>query len=124
MTCDDNGTYTLTFTANDGVNPPVSASETLTVLNVDPTPTLTLSPGPHAVGSTVTADVSIVDPGTLDTEDVLDRLGRRHAERRVRRRRGVTAARRIRTRRAGSYTVTATVADKDGGTGTDSKTPS
>ena len=44
VTCDDNGTYTLAFTANDGVNPPVIGSETLTVNNVDPTPTITLSP--------------------------------------------------------------------------------
>jgi hypothetical protein len=69
VTCFDNGTYTLLFVANDGVNPPVHGSETLTVNNVAPTATLTLSPaGPYPLGSSVTADVSIVDPGTLDTE--------------------------------------------------------
>jgi PKD domain-containing protein len=119
VTCYDNGTFTLTFQADDGVNPPVSANETLTVLNVPPTPTLTLSPGPYPLGSTVTANVSITDPGTLDTEmcsidwgdgtsDVVPAPGRTCTDSHA-----YTSA--------GAYTVTATAVDKDGGSGTDSK---
>ncbi|MGW4486825.1 PKD domain-containing protein [Amycolatopsis sp. NPDC004368] len=37
VVCDDDGTYTVTLTADDGVNPPVSRSATLTLTNVAPT---------------------------------------------------------------------------------------
>lgn len=122
VTCYDNGTYTLLFRATDGINPPVFGSETLTVRNVAPTPTLTLSPGgPYALGSPVTADVSIVDPGTLDTETCSIDWGD-----------GTTSTVFVGTLRectaphtyatAGSFTVTVSVTDKDGGIGTDSKT--
>jgi hypothetical protein len=37
VTCDQHGTYILTLTANDGFNPPVSDSTTVTVRNVPPT---------------------------------------------------------------------------------------
>jgi hypothetical protein len=36
VSCTDDGTYTLTLTANDTVNPPVSANTTLTLTNVAP----------------------------------------------------------------------------------------
>ena len=122
VTCFDNGTYTLLFRASDGINPPVFGSETLTVNNVNPTPTLTLSPGgPYPLGSPVTADATIVDPGTLDTETCSIDWGD-----------GTTNTLFVGTLRecqaphtyaaAGSYTVAVTVTDKDGGTGTDSKT--
>ena len=68
VTCDDNGSYTVTLTASDGVNPPVSATETLTITNVDPVPTLALSPGTIPLHGTVLAHTTIVDPGTNDTQ--------------------------------------------------------
>lgn len=40
VTCTDDGTYTLRLTAADGVNPPVSATATLTVANVAPVVTI------------------------------------------------------------------------------------
>ena len=90
--------------------------------NVNPTATLTLSPPcPYPLGSPVTADVSIVDPGTLDTETCSIDWGD-----------GATDTLFVGTLRectaphtyaaAGSYTVTVTVGDKDGGTGSDSTT--
>jgi trimeric autotransporter adhesin len=62
VTCDDNGTYTLTLTANDGVNPPVTATEHLLVDNVPPSLSLTATIG----GLTVTANGAVSDPGTND----------------------------------------------------------
>jgi len=121
VTCDDNGTYVLTFTADDSVNPPVSARETLTVLNVAPTPTLTLSAGPHAVGSSVTASVSIVDPGTLDTQGCSIDWGDGSPPTALAAT-GLSCSASHVYATAGSFTVTATVVDKDGGTGLDSKT--
>ena len=122
VTCFDNGTYTLLFRASDGINPPVFGSETLTVRNVAPTPTLTLSPpGPYPLGSPVTADVSIVDPGTIDTETCSIDWGNGTTDTLfVGTLRECTAPHTYAT--AGSYTVTVIVTDKDGGTGTDSKT--
>ncbi len=67
VTCDDNGVYTLTLTANDGVNPPVSASETLTVNNVAPQVSAPASPPTVAPGSPVTVSWPFTDPGTNDT---------------------------------------------------------
>ncbi len=121
VTCFDNGTYTLLFRATDGINPPVFGSETLTVNNVAPTPTLTLSPGPYRLGEPVTADVSILDPGTLDTETCSIDWGDGTTDTlSVGALRACTAPHVYAT--AGSFTVTVTVADKDGGTGSDSKT--
>jgi trimeric autotransporter adhesin len=41
VTCTDDGAYTLTLTANDGVNAPVAKSTTLTLTNVAPAVTIT-----------------------------------------------------------------------------------
>jgi hypothetical protein len=64
VTCTDDGDYTLTLTADDHVNAPVSASGTLHVFNVNPTAALTLSPGPHPLAQPVDATVAISDPGS------------------------------------------------------------
>ena len=120
VTCVDNGTYSLTFTADDGVNPPVSGSETLTVLNVPPTPTLTLSAGPHPLGSSVTADVAIVDPGTLDTQGCAFDWGDGTPLTAVAAT-GLSCSAPHTYAAAGTYTVTVTVTDKDGGVGMDTK---
>jgi hypothetical protein len=41
ITCTDDGVYTATLTANDGTNPPVSDSTTVTVSNANPEVTIT-----------------------------------------------------------------------------------
>ena len=122
VTCDDNGTYTLTFTANDGINPPVSGSETLTVQQrrADADADAVAA---RSVSARLARDGGRLDrrPGHARHGDVLDRLGRRHDEHAVRR----DAARLQRAAyvRGGRLVHrAATVTDKDGGTGTDSKT--
>ena len=122
VTCDDNGSYALTFTADDGLNPPVSASETLTVTNVAPTPTLTLAPpGPYPLGSSVSAVVSIVDPGVLDTETCSIDWGDGSLADVVSAGLGRSCSASHTYAAAGAFTVTVTVTDKDGGTGSASQ---
>ena len=125
VTCTDNGTWTLQLTVGDGVNAAVVATGTLTVANVAPVPTLTLSPGPHAVGSSVTASVSFVDPGSLDVADVegcFFEWGDGSPQTIVGALSGPTCSATHAYTSYGPYTVTVTVRDHDGGTGTDSKT--
>ena len=69
VTCDDDGTWTLTLTASDGVNPPVSDSMTLTVTNAAPSVTIT-APGSMAVvqlGATIQLRAVLEDRGAHDT---------------------------------------------------------
>ena len=116
VTCDDNGTYTLTLTVSDGVNPaPVSASETLEVTNVAPVPTLTVSPGTIPLHGTVNAHTTIVDPGTNDTQTCSNAWGDGSLPTP-----GCDDSHVYNT--AGTYTVTTTATDDDGGTGTSTAT--
>ena len=68
--CTDDGTVTLTLTADDGVNPPVAASATLTLANADPTVSIT-SPADGAnveVGASVDLSAALGDPGINDSQ--------------------------------------------------------
>jgi trimeric autotransporter adhesin len=69
VTCTDDGVFTLTLTANDGVNPPVSQSTTLTLTNVAPAVTIS-APANGALfpaGTPVTFTAPFTDIGTNDT---------------------------------------------------------
>ncbi len=63
--CTDDGTWTLTLRADDGVNPPVSDTIDLTLVNAAPTIAIT---GPPAGASTLTVALTsnVADPGTND----------------------------------------------------------
>ncbi|MFL5807536.1 MAG: PKD domain-containing protein [Roseiflexaceae bacterium] len=71
LTCTDDGTYTATLTVSDGVNPPVSASTTITLDNLAPALTFaapaagTLS----AVNTAVDLTVTFTDAGANDTHN-------------------------------------------------------
>jgi PKD domain/Regulator of chromosome condensation (RCC1) repeat len=69
ITCTDDGTYTATLTANDGVNPAVSESAGVTVANAAPVAAITTPSvdSLHAVG-TVNLSASFSDVGTGDTQ--------------------------------------------------------
>ncbi len=67
VTCDDDGLYALTLTADDGVNPPVSATEHLLVDNVAPSVGSSAPPAPTPLGGPVTIAWPFGDPGTNDT---------------------------------------------------------
>lgn len=116
FTCTDNGTFAVSLTADDGVNPPVSDTLKATLSNVAPTLHLT-GPAPWQVYRADTAvelHATVTDPGTNDTHTctvnwddgttesypaVGGRCDRAHVY-----------------PDAGMYTISATVADDDGGT--------
>jgi len=68
VTCTDDGTFTLTLTASDGINPPVSQNGTLTVANVAPTISIASPPSGsvYIIGTTVGVTANVVDPGSND----------------------------------------------------------
>ncbi|GIG88214.1 vWA domain-containing protein [Plantactinospora endophytica] len=69
VTCTDDGVYTLTLQADDGVNPPVSASTTLTLSNVAPAVSIS-APANGALftrGTPVSFTAPFTDIGTNDT---------------------------------------------------------
>ena len=69
VTCTDDGTYTLTLTADDGVNPAVTDTATLTVANVAPVLDITAPADGalYAVNTAVNLSASFTDAGTNDT---------------------------------------------------------
>jgi hypothetical protein len=69
ITCSDEGVYNVTLTANDGVNPPVGSSTTVTVNNLGPSLSLTLPPPwqPLQAPAAVSLTAPITDPGANDT---------------------------------------------------------
>ena len=120
ITCNDNGVWTIMLTVSDGVNQPVSSSGTLTVQNVAPHAALTFSAGPHAVGSVVTANVAIADPGAIDTFGCTFEWGDGTSTTTVAAT-GSSCSAPHAYAAYGSYHVTVTVVDKDGGTGLDTQ---
>jgi len=117
ITCTDDGTFTVTLTASDGVNPPVSDNATLRLANVAPTVALTGAGNwqPVQAGTAVPLTAAITDPGTNDTHTCSIRWDD-----------GTTTTGPAVNRTCGSghtfaspgmFTVNATVADDDGGVG-------
>jgi len=119
VTCTDDGSYVLTLTASDGVNPPVSDTATLTVSNVAPTVGIT-SPAAdslHLVGTPVAISAAIGDAGTNDTHTCSIDWGDGTVTT------GTVSSGTCTGSHAyaaiGTPTVTVTVTDDDGGIGTD-----
>jgi hypothetical protein len=123
ITCTDDGVYTATLTADDGVNPPQQDSTTVTVSNATPMVTIN-SPtaGSHYSSSPVSASASFTDAGhndthtctidwgdasPVDTGTVTESNGS-----------GTCAGSHTYTT-GGSHTITVSVADDDGATGQD-----
>ncbi|MEO6572084.1 MAG: Ig-like domain-containing protein, partial [Ilumatobacteraceae bacterium] len=68
ITCTDDGTFTLTATADDANRGTASAQIELTVANADPQVVITGEPaGPVPQGTPVDITATITDPGTNDT---------------------------------------------------------
>lgn len=69
ITCTDDGVYTATLTANDGNNPPVSDSTTVTVANVAPSVNITAPADGslYQINTAVNLSSSFSDAGTNDT---------------------------------------------------------
>lgn len=112
VTCTDDGGYTATWTIDDQLNPAVSDTASLTVLNVPPTPTLSLSRGNLPLAGGVSGTTAIADPGA-DTHTCTIAWGDGTTT--------VGCAGSHTYGSPGSYTVTVTATDDDGGSGTDSR---
>jgi len=69
ITCTDDGSYTLTLTANDGVNPPVSANTALTLTNVAPAVSISAPANGtvYPTGANVAFTAPFTDIGTNDS---------------------------------------------------------
>lgn len=68
LTCTDDGIYTVTLTINDGTNPDVTDSATVTVANAAPSITSIDAPvDPVAVNTAMNVSVPFTDPGINDT---------------------------------------------------------
>ncbi|MFN2613381.1 MAG: fibro-slime domain-containing protein, partial [Actinomycetota bacterium] len=110
ISCTDDGVVTATLTAGDGVNPPVSASVNVSVGNAAPVAsglTLTGATGPACVGgNTVGASFSASDAGTNDTLTGTIAWGDSTSSS------GFSATHLF---PAGTYTLSATASDDDGG---------
>lgn len=111
--CTDDGTWTLTLTANDGTNPPVADTMTLTVTNAAPTVKITSPADLDVLTSTaVTLRANVGDPGqndvlacTIDWGDGTTSTGTISG--------GVCAAPHTYAEE-GAWEITVTVADDDG----------
>ncbi len=118
VTCTDDGIYALTLTATDQLGQVTTATEHLLVNNVAPTAVLTLPPGVHPLANTITASVAISDPGADTFTCVLDWGEGAPIAGTVT---GNTCTGDHIYAAGGSYTVSATVTDDDGGAGSDSQ---
>ena len=77
VTCTDEGSYTLSLTATDGINAPVTSTAPLTVSNAPITVgAVTASPSlPVAIGSPVTVSANFADPGAADAHTAVINWG-------------------------------------------------
>jgi PKD repeat protein len=72
LICNDNGSYTATLTASDGVNPPVNSNAVVTVNNVVPTlGEINIPVDLNPINTVVLANASFTDAGNLDTHTAL-----------------------------------------------------
>jgi uncharacterized delta-60 repeat protein len=69
FTPDDNGTYTVKLTVTDAAGNVGVATDIITVTNVAPTATLTVDSNPGTEGAVETLTASATDPGTVDYAD-------------------------------------------------------
>lgn len=114
VACTDDGTYTLTLTADDGLNPPVAASTSVTVANAAPVVTITAPANEILVptGSTVDFAADFTDAGANDTHTCTLDVGAGTVT-------GGTCTASHQFTTSGTYDVVVTVTDDDGGAGTD-----
>src|SRR5262249_55561410 len=121
FTPDDNGSYQVTLSVTDKDGGVGSASATITVTNVAPTAAINGAPSSAPEGGAISLTSTVTDPGTADTAAgfvfawSVTKDGSAFAS-------GSAADFSFTPDDNGSYVVTLTVTDKDGGVGTASAT--
>ena len=121
VTCTDDGSWAVQLTADDGVNPPVSVSGTLTVSNVAPSVTIaTPAPGSYAGTAPITLNAPFTDPGSNDTQTCTTDWGDGTTDTSAA---SGSSCQGTHTYSGGaSHTIKVTVTDDDGGAGSASVT--
>jgi len=67
LTCSDNGSFTVTLSVNDGVNPAVTSNASVTVSNIAPSASL-VNNGPISEGSSAAVSFSgVSEPSSVDS---------------------------------------------------------
>lgn len=116
VTCDAPGAYTLTLTANDGANAPVSDTATLTLAAVNAAPAVSSLAADATNACAVTATAQFTDPDPTDTHTASFSWGDgTSTPGTVTESNGAGSATASHTyAAAGSYTIDVTVTDQDG----------
>ncbi|HET7488727.1 MAG TPA: choice-of-anchor P family protein [Acidimicrobiales bacterium] len=121
VTCNDNGQFTVTFSAADATHPPVTSSATLTVGNVGPAVAITrpAANGVAGVGDPLALSASFTDAGRNDTHTCSVQWGDGSTSAgTVSEANGAGTCAATHTYAAErAATITVTVTDDDGGTG-------
>lgn len=112
----DGGVLTITATVTDPNGGSGSATTTVTVRNVAPTLTLSVNPATIAEGQSTTLTGTITDPGTRDSHNVVIVWGDGTPNTNLTLAAGVLTFSEVHTYQdQGTFTITVTVTDKDGG---------
>jgi len=119
VTCTDDGMYYVILTASDGVNPPVTDSTPVMILNnVAPALSAISAPtDPVAVNTAISAGASFTDPGSNDTHGATWEWGDGSTSAGALTAGAVSGSHTYTA--AGVYTVKLTVTDDDGGADTE-----
>ena len=121
FTPNDNGTYVVTLSATDKDGGVGTTTDIIAVANVPPTPTIAAPVTPGLEGTSITLSGSATDPSTVDTAAGLT-LGWSVTKNGAAYATGSGASYTFTPNDNGSYVVTLSATDKDGGVGTTTDT--
>jgi ELWxxDGT repeat protein len=115
FTPDDEATYNLSLTVTDSASQQGTVQQAVVITNADPTPTIVGAPVASHAGTSIYLSSSVVDPGVLDTHTyswVVSDGSTTVAS-------GTDAGISFTPSQVGTYEVTLTVTDNDGGSDSD-----
>ena len=120
VSCTDDGTYTMTLTVSDGVNPDVLDTTSLTLENASPTVAISAPAdgSDHGVGDEVSVSAAVADAGDNDTHTCFIEWGDNTGGAGTLSAGVCTGSHTYDA--AGPYTITVTASDDDEGDGNDS----